>query len=419
MRQYRWGWAGRRFDRLSSAPGVVQFRHGNRPPGTRAFGCADRGHQPLRDRSRLGFSRASGSTSASSVLAAVADWARLRSRVRVGRQVPWVDRSGAGPRSSRAQERVAWGATGLTPGQQAALALAVGTLALRAHGTKVLTARGRHTSPGLPNWAELLRPLVIGTTRSGALSRPRACSGRCFPRPLDRLPRRSLACPKADVQASIPATGRAPGSGRVAAELRGRADVTPGKARRLELDVRTGAREEFVDVTRRVQDALSEVGLTDGAIMVYVPHTTAGVTINEGADPDVRRDILLALGAIVPEDLGYRHGEGNSPAHVKAPGWIVRRGGVSAGALGWDGGSPATLRIRRAACAQACARVRRRPSEVFRIAARSSSSRPLKNCPPLRQTFAPLAGHSCVGSASSQWSASSLSPALKLRWSRR
>lgn len=85
----------------------------------------------------------------------------------------------------------------------------------------------------------------------------------------------------------------------------------------VELAVRTTRREELVDVTARVQSAIEEIGLAQGAAFVYVPHTTAGVTINEGADPDVRRDLLVALARIVPDEGDYRHAEGNSPAHVK------------------------------------------------------------------------------------------------------
>jgi secondary thiamine-phosphate synthase enzyme len=89
------------------------------------------------------------------------------------------------------------------------------------------------------------------------------------------------------------------------------------RGRRVELTVRTNHAEEFVDVTERIEKALAELGLEDGVALVYVPHTTAGVTINEGADPAVRRDILSVLGRMVPADLAFEHDEGNSPAHVK------------------------------------------------------------------------------------------------------
>ena len=85
----------------------------------------------------------------------------------------------------------------------------------------------------------------------------------------------------------------------------------------VRLEVRTGARAELVDVTDRVREAVRGSGLADGAVLVWSPHTTAGVTIQENADPDVRRDLLLALERMVPRDAGWRHAEGNADAHVK------------------------------------------------------------------------------------------------------
>jgi secondary thiamine-phosphate synthase enzyme len=90
-----------------------------------------------------------------------------------------------------------------------------------------------------------------------------------------------------------------------------------GREGRVDLTVRTGRAEELVDVTELVQGALEELGLDDGTVLVYVPHTTAGATLNEGADPAVRGDMLAALGRIVPPDASFEHAEGNSPAHVK------------------------------------------------------------------------------------------------------
>ncbi len=85
------------------------------------------------------------------------------------------------------------------------------------------------------------------------------------------------------------------------------------------MEVETHNREEMIDVTGRVQEAVKQAGFRNGAVIVYVPHTTAGCTINENADPDVQHDILLTLRALVPQRRdGYRHGEGNSDAHVKA-----------------------------------------------------------------------------------------------------
>lgn len=74
----------------------------------------------------------------------------------------------------------------------------------------------------------------------------------------------------------------------------------------------------MVDMTSLVQKEVSKSGISDGVCMVYVPHTTAAVTINEGADPSVCQDILTKLNEMVPPDDGYRHMEGNSDSHIKA-----------------------------------------------------------------------------------------------------
>ncbi len=84
------------------------------------------------------------------------------------------------------------------------------------------------------------------------------------------------------------------------------------------LSVRTGAHNELKDITTRIQLELDNSGIKDGMCLVFVPHTTAGVTINENADPSVQTDMLMALDKIVPDALPYRHAEGNSPGHVKA-----------------------------------------------------------------------------------------------------
>jgi len=84
------------------------------------------------------------------------------------------------------------------------------------------------------------------------------------------------------------------------------------------IEVKTQAGEELVDITARVREEIISSGIKDGICYVYVPHTTAGVTINENADPSVKEDILMTLRKIVPDSLPYRHSEGNSPAHVKA-----------------------------------------------------------------------------------------------------
>ncbi len=84
------------------------------------------------------------------------------------------------------------------------------------------------------------------------------------------------------------------------------------------IEIRTRAREEFVDLTAEVGGIVAASGLTSGVCVVTVPHTTAGITVNENADPDVRADMAMVLRKIVPDTLPYTHGEGNSPAHVKA-----------------------------------------------------------------------------------------------------
>lgn len=85
----------------------------------------------------------------------------------------------------------------------------------------------------------------------------------------------------------------------------------------MEFSVRSSARSRMIDITPQVQRKLVESGIRDGLCVVYVPHTTAGVTVNEGADPSVCEDILTTLGKLIPEDAGYRHTEGNSDSHLK------------------------------------------------------------------------------------------------------
>ena len=84
------------------------------------------------------------------------------------------------------------------------------------------------------------------------------------------------------------------------------------------LAVRTQGRTQFVDITGQVQSAVSESGLKEGVVTVFVPHTTAGITINEHADPDVMADLEQILDRVVPWVGAYAHGEGNSAAHAKA-----------------------------------------------------------------------------------------------------
>lgn len=80
--------------------------------------------------------------------------------------------------------------------------------------------------------------------------------------------------------------------------------------------VKTAKRMQFVDITKKITEELSREGISDGVCYIYNPHTTAAITINEGADPDVQEDIVAALKQTVPLDYPYKHMEGNSPAHV-------------------------------------------------------------------------------------------------------
>jgi len=86
----------------------------------------------------------------------------------------------------------------------------------------------------------------------------------------------------------------------------------------FEFTVRTDSRTQMLDITSRVQEAVSDSGVRDGFCMVFIPHTTAGVTINENADPSVRRDMLAEINKVVPFDDAYTHAEGNSAAHIKS-----------------------------------------------------------------------------------------------------
>jgi secondary thiamine-phosphate synthase enzyme len=84
------------------------------------------------------------------------------------------------------------------------------------------------------------------------------------------------------------------------------------------IDLKTARKQEFIDITGQLRRFLEENRITEGVVTVYVPHTTAGVVINESADPDVVNDIGDWLDKVVPENQTYRHFEGNSPAHIKS-----------------------------------------------------------------------------------------------------
>jgi secondary thiamine-phosphate synthase enzyme len=86
----------------------------------------------------------------------------------------------------------------------------------------------------------------------------------------------------------------------------------------IKLAIQTNTKSELVDITSHIQDAVDDLGLQEGVCAVFVPHTTAGLTLNENWDPDVKSDILLTLGEMAPPNPRHEHSEGNSPAHIKA-----------------------------------------------------------------------------------------------------
>ena len=86
----------------------------------------------------------------------------------------------------------------------------------------------------------------------------------------------------------------------------------------IKLNITTSKHTEMIEVTDIIQKAITESGVKDGMCTVFIPHTTAAVTINENADPDVVRDFTMEINKIVPWEDGYRHMEGNAAAHLKA-----------------------------------------------------------------------------------------------------
>ena len=86
----------------------------------------------------------------------------------------------------------------------------------------------------------------------------------------------------------------------------------------ISLRIQTQSQTEFVDITHQIQKAVSESGIRNGLCHIFVPHTTAGITINENADPSVRHDIVKELNKIIPFEDNYHHMEGNSAAHIKS-----------------------------------------------------------------------------------------------------
>ena len=88
------------------------------------------------------------------------------------------------------------------------------------------------------------------------------------------------------------------------------------KMMRGKFGVSTSSYMELIDITDQLADILAKEQVQSGILYLFNPHTTAGLTINEGADPDVQRDIVTGLSHIVPDNLGYKHMEGNSPSHI-------------------------------------------------------------------------------------------------------
>lgn len=86
----------------------------------------------------------------------------------------------------------------------------------------------------------------------------------------------------------------------------------------IELNVNSTKKNEMIDITREIENKLKEKSISFGHLVAFVPHTTAAITINEGADPSVKRDIITTLNRLIPEEGDYHHAEGNSAAHIKA-----------------------------------------------------------------------------------------------------
>ncbi|MGC9520716.1 MAG: secondary thiamine-phosphate synthase enzyme YjbQ [Anaerolineae bacterium] len=86
----------------------------------------------------------------------------------------------------------------------------------------------------------------------------------------------------------------------------------------IKIDAQTRSKVDLIDITDRIQEALAEATVEEGICFLYCPHTTAGIVLNENWDPTVEKDVSMVLNRMVPEDLPYRHSEGNSPAHIKS-----------------------------------------------------------------------------------------------------
>jgi secondary thiamine-phosphate synthase enzyme len=86
----------------------------------------------------------------------------------------------------------------------------------------------------------------------------------------------------------------------------------------IEIGISTDNRNQLIDISQKIQKAVDDSGVKDGTAEIFIPHTTAAITINENADPDVRTDMLAYLERLIPQDSGFRHSEGNSDAHIKS-----------------------------------------------------------------------------------------------------
>ncbi len=84
------------------------------------------------------------------------------------------------------------------------------------------------------------------------------------------------------------------------------------------ITIKSHSRTEFIDITSEVRRIVAESKINEGTVVVFIPHTTAGITINENADPDVQRDMIFEMNKVIPFEDGYHHFEGNSAAHIKA-----------------------------------------------------------------------------------------------------
>lgn len=84
------------------------------------------------------------------------------------------------------------------------------------------------------------------------------------------------------------------------------------------LNLKSKSKTEFIDITEDIQQVITESGVKEGICYIFIPHTTAGITINEGADPSVKRDIITMLNRLIPYEGDYEHMEGNSAAHIKS-----------------------------------------------------------------------------------------------------